>query len=343
MKKRVYNIFVLIALLLLVVACSKDSADDSGYTATTTQEEASNVPLKMVGLTRSTTDDDDTEQLYDIHALLTFGETLTEGKFKYSSDTEEWTTQLKLKSGSRSYRLYGLMPDDPSLTVSLLTPWTASSAEMRLENVNPLTLNDYCVITGVRQVESETDKTSATRGTFSFEYNSNRQNYINLYLDHIMSRLVFRMRVGSTYNTVRTIKVKKMTLKLANISRMRVTVTLADNYGISAISYYKTGIAANSCIIGSEEKTLTTTSTDIYSAYIIPNEELINNLELETEFDVYDKKGNKIAERTATNKLTTPLNELQRGEERSLMITVDPSYLYVLSDADLNNPTITIE
>ena len=333
MKKGISHILVIMALLF-AAGCSKDAADNAE-----SAQEPQPASLKVVGLTRATSGNTDWD---DIHIYLTSsGTQVAEGKFGYANDTKEWSTHLKLKSGAGTFRLYGFMPDDPSLTASLQNV-NAAGAEIILENVNPLTTNDYCVITGVRQVENETDMTAATRGTFSFDYDSNHQNYINLFLDHLMSRLVFNMKISPTYDAVRTIKVKKMTLKLADISSMRITVTLADNHGISDISYFTTGIAANSCIIEDEEKTLTTSPTVICAGYIVPDNVLMSKLVLETEFDVYDKKGNKIAERTATNKLTTPLVELQRGEERTLMITVDPSYLYVLSDPDLNNPTITI-
>ena len=333
MKKGISHILVIMALLF-AAGCSKDAADNAE-----SAQESQPASLKVVGLTRATSGNTDWD---DIHIYLTSsGTQVAEGKFGYASDTKEWSTHLKLKSGSGTFRLYGFMPDDPSLTASLQNVTTVD-AQIKLENVNPLTTIDYCVVTGVRQVETASDHTSATRGMFSFDYYSYRQNYINLFLDHLMSRLVFNMKISPTYDAVRTIKVKKMTLKLADISSMRITVTLADNHGISAISYFTTGIAANSCIIEDEEKTLTTSPTVICAGYIVPDNVLMSKLVLETEFDVYDKKGNKIAERTATNKLTTPLVELQRGEERTLMITVDPSYLYVLSDPDLNNPTIKI-
>jgi len=338
MKKGIYNILVIMALLLMVVGCSKDSSDDFGTNVATTQEETY-APLQMVGATRAISG---VSTWNDIHTFLTSGTTLVEGGFKYASDTEEWSTKLKLKSGTRIYRLYGFMPDDAELT-SELTSWTDEGAVLHIENVNPLTLDDYCVVTGVRQVSLPTDKTSAIRGNFSFEYKSNRLNYINLLLDHMMSQLEFNMKISSTYSALRTIKVKKMTLKLANLSSMSVDITLANSTGISNIIYTATGATANSCIILNEEKTLTTTPTVICNAYVVPVTDLFDNLVLETEFDVYDKNGNKIAERTATNKLTTPLDELARGEQRTLLITVDPSYLYVLSDPDLDNPTIKIE
>lgn len=333
MKKGISHILVIMALLF-AAGCSKDAADNAE-----SAQEPQPASLKVVGLTRATSGNTDWD---DIHIYLTSsGTQVAEGKFGYANDTKEWSTHLKLKSGAGTFRLYGFMPDDPSLTASLQNV-NAAGAEIILENVNPLTTNDYCVITGVRQVENETDMTAATRGTFSFDYDSNHQNYINLFLDHLMSRLVFNMKISPTYDAVRTIKVKKMTLKLADISSMRVTVTFSDNHGISAISYFPTGAAANSCIIENEAKTLTTSPAAICTGYMVPDNVFINKLELETEFEVYNKKGNKIAERTAVNKLTEPLAELQRGEERTLLLTIDPSYLYVLSDPDLDNPTITI-
>ena len=334
MKKGISHILVIMALLF-AAGCSKDAADNAE-----SAQESQPASLKVVGLTRATSGNTDWD---DIHIYLTSsGTQVAEGKFGYASDTKEWSTHLKLKSGSGTFRLYGFMPDDPSLTASLQNV-TAVDAQIKLENVNPLTTIDYCVVTGVRQVETASDHTSATRGMFSFDYYSYRQNYINLFLDHLMSRLVFNMKISPTYDAVRTIKVKKMTLKLADISSMRVTVTFSDNHGISAISYIPTGAAANSCIIENEEKTLTTSPAAICTGYMVPDNVFINKLELETEFEVYNKKGNKIAERTAVNKLTEPLAELQRGEERTLLLTIDPSYLYVLSDPDLDNPTITID
>ena len=334
MKKGISHILVIMALLF-AAGCSKDAADNAE-----SAQEPQPASLKVVGLTRATSGNTDWD---DIHIYLTSsGTQVAEGKFGYASDTKEWSTHLKLKSGAGTFRLYGFMPDDPSLTASLQNVTTVN-AQIKLENVNPLTTIDYCVVTGVRQVETASDHTSATRGMFSFDYYSYRQNYINLFLDHLMSRLVFNMKISPTYDAVRTIMVKKMTLKLADISSMRVTVTFSDNHGISAISYIPTGAAANSCIIENEEKTLTTSPAAICTGYMVPDNVFINKLELETEFEVYNKKGNKIAERTAVNKLTEPLAELQRGEERTLLLTIDPSYLYVLSDPDLDNPTITID
>jgi hypothetical protein len=69
-----------------------------------------------------------------------------------------------------------------------------------------------------------------------------------------------------------------------------------------------------------------------------------STLSIVSTYDVYDKKGNKIREDCkATNSLASMLNGIQRGKKRPIKLTVNPTYLYVLSDPDLDNPTITIE
>ena len=172
MKKGISHILVIMALLF-AAGCSKDAADNAE-----SAQESQPASLKVVGLTRATSGNTDWD---DIHIYLTSsGTQVAEGKFGYASDTKEWSTHLKLKSGSGTFRLYGFMPDDPSLTASLQNVTTVD-AQIKLENVNPLTTIDYCVVTGVRQVETASDHTSATRGMFSFDYYSYRQNYINLF------------------------------------------------------------------------------------------------------------------------------------------------------------------
>jgi hypothetical protein len=68
--------------------------------------------------------------------------------------------------------------------------------------------------------------------------------------------------------------------------------------------------------------------------------DLDNELMLVTTYDVYDRNGNKISERTATNDLP-PLN-VARGQRVTLSLTIEPTYLYVLSDPDLDNPTVNV-
>ena len=318
---------LMMTVIVLLAACSQDLAEE--------QAQEPDAPLRLAGVTRALTD----EPAYsDIRFFLTEGTTATEGLFKYAG-ASAWTTQLKLKSGARTYQLYGYMPDNADFERSI-SDWNENGAVLHIQQLPPMAEQDYCIVTGVRQAADENDKTSAVRGAFSFDYDSQRENYINLFLDHLYSKLVFSMRVSEEYDAVRTIKVKRMKLKVADISHYNVDITLAKDLGISGVAHSSTaGTGTREMTIRDEVLTLTTTSTTLCSGYILPATTLFGKLSLVIEYDIYDKRGNKISERTAENSLAYPLDELQRGEERTLQINIDPSYLYDLS---LDDPPIVV-
>lgn len=65
---------------------------------------------------------------------------------------------------------------------------------------------------------------------------------------------------------------------------------------------------------------------------------------LTVEYDVYDKKKNKIREETSAVNFYTSKEgvAIERGHSYDIHITVMPTYLYQLSDGDLDNPTLKI-
>lgn len=318
---------LMMTVIVLLAACSQDVVEE--------QTQEPDAPLRLGSVTRATGD----LEYGDIRIFVTHSTTATEGLFKYGGGTS-WTTQLKLKSGERTYQLYGYMPDNAGSTHSI-TDFDNNGAVLHIEQLPPLATQDFCVVTGVRQAENEHDETAAVRGAFSFDYDSKRENYINLFLDHLYSHIIFSMKVGDDYDAVRTIKIKSMKLQVADISHYDVDVTLTKNIGISSVGHSSVaGTGTRELTIRNEEITLTTNYKTVCSGYIIPaTTTLFDKLSLVIEYDIYDKRGNKVAERTATNALATPLEELQRGEERTLQINIDPSYLYDLS---LNDPPIVV-
>lgn len=324
MKHLLY--ILMVTVIVLMAACSQDVAEE--------QTQEPDAPLRLAGVTRAITDD---SEYSDIRIFLTHGTTATEGLFKYEGGAS-WKTQLKLKSGARTYQLYGFMPDDEDFAHGI-SNWNDNSAVLHIQHLPPIDNQDYCIVTGVRKAEDETDETAAVRGAFSFDYDSQQENYINLFFDHLYSHIIFCMRVGEEYSTVRTIKIKRMKLQVTDIGHYDVDVTLTKDVGISSMAQSIDGTGTHELTIMDGELTLTTTSTKVCSGYIIPAASLFDKLSLVIEYDIYDKRGNKIAERTASNALAYPLDELERGEERTLQINIDPSYLYELS---LNDPPIVV-
>ena len=314
----------MIAAIGLLAACSKDTDDEQ-------TAPLSDASVMMVRASRSIMG---VEDYGDIRVLLavTGAETYTDGLFKYVGGSK-WNTQLKLKSGEQVYRLYGFMPDNTDFTRSI-TGWSDDGATLHIGKMTALSNEDYCVVSGLRQVENNEDDRMAIRGNFAFTYNSNRENYINLLFDHLYARVVFNIRVGSEYGQLRTIKVTNMQLEVTGYSEFSADITLETGVGVSDVDYSVTGTENSSVTIKETEQTLTTTYETVSSVQIVPHAAMYDNMRLITEYDVYDRQGNKIDTRTAINKLGEPLNELQRGEERTLLLTVDPSYLFVLSDQD---------
>lgn len=87
----------------------------------------------------------------------------------------------------------------------------------------------------------------------------------------------------------------------------------------------------------------------LIDAWLNDNED---DLYLESTYDVYDKKGNLIrggctAKNRLTSKLVHTVSEtevpIKPGERVTITLTVNPTYLYVLSDPELDNPQVTLE
>ena len=319
----------MMSVFVLIAACSQDVAEE--------QTQEPNASLRLAAVSRAILGE---PEYGDIRFYLTNGTMATEGLFKYAG-VSGWTTQLKLKSGARTYNLYGYMPDNAE-SVSL-SGWNDNGAVLHIEQIAPIAEQDYYIVTGVRRADNLNDETPANRGVFSFDYNSQRDNYIYLLLDHVYSHVVFCMKVGEDYDALRTIKIKNMKLKVPDISLYDVDITLTKGVGISNMASSVSGTEACELTIkdkqNTEEITLTTTSQTVCSSYVIPATTLLANLSLVIEYDIYDKQGHKIGEREATNALASPLKDVRRGEELKLQITIDPSYLYDLS---LDDPPIVV-
>jgi hypothetical protein len=66
-------------------------------------------------------------------------------------------------------------------------------------------------------------------------------------------------------------------------------------------------------------------------------------LTLRCVYDVYDTAGNLIRADQQSDNLLPTLPSAAPGEKTVIRLTVNPTYLYMLSDPDLNNPTVSFE
>ena len=336
---------MLIALLLIVVgglltSCSNDDTQESKSTS-----------LQIMGFTRS----GDPTQSYEgkgdyspINLFLVDGET-QKGSARYNGS--EWRISGFTNEDigtSHTYSLYGFAPAEAigsSLTVG------AENTTLTLTGLPAVNAKDVCFIVGLQRMEDvNTPKGSWDdyEGNFSFTTGSTAEtkNLLYLLMDHVYASVCFTMAIDEEYAALRSIKIKKMELRSTqNTTTATITLT-PNNTGadpVQSVTYSSaTGSSCSATFfeskVGDELTTFDTDKAKEYTCCFLPG--LSNALTLVTTYDVYDRKGNKIDERTASNKL--PALTALRGDRVTINLTVAPTYLGVLSDPDLDNPTITI-
>ena len=196
-------------------------------------------------------------------------------------------------------------------------------------------------------------------------------NFVYLLFDHIYAALRFRFKVDPIYGALRTIRLRRLELiaykdgsqgavsaKFDAVIKLKANTTggspieevtftpVAASASVPRVTIFEwDGTAAN-------EVTLRTGAPADFMGCFVPGDNTY--FKLFSTYDVYDNntsidpKGNLIrqgceAENTIDlrkmfgNDLTTT-----RGHSYSLTLTVKPTYLYMLSDPDLDNPTVTI-
>ena len=325
-------------LMLLVTACSSDSADD---TRQEQQEEWEDARIELRGVTRAGTTD---SGMGDIHVFLQDDYGTYEGAFKYHNETAThyWRAQnLKVKPGTHNFWLYGYMPAIEGISGQVL-----GERRLKLSGIQPISSQDICIVTGVRVHE-----TSALplRGTFEFEYKNSDYNdvtVLNLLLEHMLGHVDFKFKIGSRYSQLRKIKVKSLTIKTTSKSSISATINLpANTEDVVTISYSAEGTDqtyTTTLLNTTTPVELTTTGVSMGSGInVAVGTGLSENFILESQYEVYDLKNNLLSTRKASNNLSGALPVM--GQKKEVVLTVEPTYLYQLSDDDLNNPEVTIQ
>ena len=269
------------------------------------------------------------------------------GNVTYNSGS--WVSKIPLDDGQ--YYVYGLMPGSEAGKVKL-TPMTsnfANGATMEIQGLNPVTNSDVCTIVGVKGSTTAAGFADVDIKQGAFAYDAQYDGtFIYLLIDHLYAALQLNMNISPEYNTLRSIKLTKLTLKSNSVTKtVNMTVHLESNttntlpFTTPTLSQTTTDGKAVE-IYNGEEQTLEETSNLMFLACTAPISSNIQ-FEMETTYNVYDRKGNLIRKGcTAKNVLNLPTGGLTRGQKYTFNLTVNPTYLYVLSDPDLDNPTITV-
>ena len=350
--KNKYIGILLTATMMLLSACSSD--DPEAQTVTTGEEPVGKV-VQLVSYASPFTDKELSHRAAPAgFSAYTPDKTTSMGIYMLLSEDipADWANPKEEKiiynnnkwhaffevTADKTYTVYGYMPKTGEM-VSTLTKSTDNAASLAISNIKAVSADDICIITGV-QNSYET----LVEGRFGWIWPIGNENYsIYLLMDHLYAAVRFSVKVDATYAELRTIKLKSMTLS-TNKSSVNAEITLTHNTTgtspVSGVKYTTSGTSDAAVLFDNDEGVaLDKTTATVIDGCFTPT--LSGNLTLTTSYDVYDRNGNLVrANCTATNKL--PVLEATRGQRLQLNLTVSPTYLYVLSDPDLDNPTITI-
>jgi len=225
----------------------------------------------------------------------------------------------------------------------------------------------------------DTPSEKAVVGDFNCTITSgeNAVNHLFLLFDHLYAALRFRFRVDEEYAALRTIRLKKLELLAYTdeacehlmTKKVKTTVTLkANSTGASPI--VGDVIFASD---GGDDMDPVLICNNESNPVILPSGKYPNDYTVEESlrgeyiytdnmgfvprtssyytlisiYDVYDSKDNLIRQNCkAVNKIDPrkqfKKESLDRGYMYTLRFTVKPTYLYVLSEPDLDNPTMVI-
>jgi hypothetical protein len=288
-----------------------------------------------------------------------------------------WNSAIYVKN-DKQYEMFGFIPADAAETATI-TNTSYQEATLSLQNLKSVSDKDVCVLTGaiVACNDSLTPIDWLMRGRYYYhpifdgEGGDHNRYGVRLLADHLYASVKFNIYVNSDYNTRRTIKLTKMELTTeTGMATVNASIKLYKTRNTTMPFEFvgkptdsgteKASVEVFTDDEGQEIKTTTAYSemTDEEKAnYITINPGyfgawLYDDLYLVSTYDVYDKKGNLTRKGcTAKNHLKSKLVRtvsdtevpIKAGERVTINFTVNPTYLYVLSEPELDNPTISIE
>ena len=316
-----------------------------------------------------------TESYFDqIQTYMTYQENgvwkYTSAIFNYSETNNNWTSRVPLKDSE--HFVYGYMPKSDvqgSVTIEPLSWGTSGTtfsngAILTLRDVNVVTPNDICVIVGAAGYSTTKPDMSSRLGNFRFSTETASPDGDNLFLliDHLYAGLKFKMSLGINYAKLRKIKVKSVRLIPDNggdnvVESVTAVVTIvANDTGLNPIVRQNDATGSNisgevnfpadgfrtgrnprpATLYEGTGRELTTTPQEFMACFCASTN---NRFTLETTYDVYDSKRNLIRENETARNTIKLLRALSPGQIHTVNITVEPTYLYMLSEPDLDNPS----
>ena len=287
-----------------------------------------------------------------------------------------WKSSIVVEK-DKQYYIYGFMPKSGAETATIASlngtggADFANGAVITINNYDAFTTADVSVIVGLRWA-SETEKINGTKekdvplGYFSYTGREEGENRLFVLLKHIYAGLHFATKLDPVYAGLRNIMITKVELTANNIKeKVNLVVTLTANSTgtdpLTSVTYVPASATASNKTITLYEKTdaaddhgveVPSDHFEDFLGCLVPGS--TDNFVLKTYYDVYDRNvttehpnGNLIrqgcvAENKINSNLISELQGLNAGELTTINLLIQPSFLYVLSEPDLDNPTIVV-
>lgn len=353
----------LIAGSLLLAGCTDRSEDETPHQGYMPEQ---GIPLKLGAVTRT-----DGATTYTgsqgIQVYLSTGDNnVTTGTFTGNTIAG---SNLNVKEESQYY-LYGYMPSTISATPSAPAGGYSEGINLEFSNLPAMTTDDICIVVGVQHVKEPSATANVKEGNYGFISGINTQNYVNLLMTHLYTGLELKFMLDPDYAKLRTIRLKSVTLKYTyGDNKVNATVNIQKDSqtgkGIVTHTFTKASnsdAAQTFSLLKEKDEevelnkntTTSTTAVSLKQAFCAPRVFTDNTeITITSVYEVYDNKDKENplknpqggTSRTSVNKLDLTWSATQPaapGKKKTILMTVMPTYLYILSDNDLDNPVITL-
>lgn len=208
------------------------------------------------------------------------------------------------------------------------------------------------------------DDNHLTQGVYGYQ-GTDKDNYVYLLLDHLYTNVNMELVVEEKYSQLRTIVLRQVKMKangVKDVVDVDVTLTNDNQSPIQDIQFPKDFTSSDNVdaqIYPRNDENGIAVSSDASHPTSVPGYFAPGlttaSFEFEFHYDVYDKQGedlsdpenpvygNKVRENCiAINKWTLPGTGVQNGKSFKVTATIRPTYLFMLSEPDLDNPTIEL-
>lgn len=367
--------FLMASTITLCLSACSDDASDLGSNWDTLKLVSFSQPLVDVdqATTRAITLPDNysvysdiyplaSSEFATIHAYLITNDAVSdEGTFTFNKDEvvktdggvitqTGWSSNISVKKGTEYY-VYGFMPASLSASITKNNGSYENKAIININNLDAVSPADVCVVTGVKGFDTPITDSSTTGsvnlGSFSYTGQAKGNNYIYLLLDHLYACVDFEYTLDEFYSTLRQIKLRKVEIEATSSKKHNLTISIdGNNAPVYSVSDTESSIASSSAVIYDKETDAENIPNTLEGYLSVPGyfkPELTNQFVVTSYYDVYNRKGDLVREGCkAVNKLSLRGTNISRGQKRTVKCTIIPTYLYVLSEPDLDNPTIEL-